>query len=264
MLVAFVRRALLDASAQPVAQLLRALGWAFAIVSVIFTTRLIDAGQNPLLAPWGGYGGFAVLGIVAADLQRSCASSLARCVREAQLQGNLEALLATPAPTWLVLLGASLPEILAACLRSLVYLALAAIAFDVPVARCDLAAALLAFVLTLAAFGALNLIGGAITLALRRGDSFGAVVGGLSFLAGGVLYPREVLPSWLRAAGDLVPMTPALEALRRAILLGEGARALLPLYGRLALFTIVIAPLGALLFSAALRRARRDGSLAYL
>jgi ABC-2 type transport system permease protein len=259
-LAAFLRRALLEAASARLAQLAKAAGFVAALASFLFLARLVDASQRPELKRLGGYAGFVLLGVVAADLQRVACGALARRLREAQLQGTLEALLATPTPTWLVVAGATLPDLAAALLRALAYLALGALLFRVPLAV-DPAAALAALAAALAAFAALGLVGGALTLALRRADPLSMALGGASMVAGGVLYPQSVLPEWLARAGRLLPIEPALEALRGALLAGDGLSAIAPSLGRLALFATCVGPLGALLFGRALARARRDGSL---
>ena len=96
---------------------------------------------------------------------------------------------------------------------------------------------------------------------LRRSNPLEQLVGGLSFVASGVLYPPEVLPDWLRVLGELLPLTALLSALRGALLDGDGLAQLAPRLGHLAAFTAVLAPLGALAFARALKRARDDGSL---
>ena len=72
-----------------------------------------------------------------------------------------------------------------------------------------------------------------------------------------------VLPGWLRAAGRLLPLTHALEALRLALLSGAPLRALYPSLVALGLFAGVLTPAGVVLFVYALRRARVDGSLTH-
>jgi ABC-2 type transport system permease protein len=261
-LAAFVRRALLEETSYRAAQLFRAIGFFAGVTSLYYLARLVDASPNPHLATSGSYTGFLLLGVIGADLQRVGASALPGRVREAQLQGTLEAMLATPTPAWLVLAGIALPDLLAALGRALLYVALLHVVAPSLLTHANAPLAALVAVLALAAFAALGLAGAAFTLLLRRGDPTGMLVGGLSLIAGGVLYPVSVLPPWLQAAGRLVPVTSALEALRAAVLEGAAASAIAPSLARLALFALVVFPAAAALFAAALARARRDGSLA--
>ena len=178
-----------------------------------------------------------------------------------QLQGTLEAMLATPTPPWLVLAGVGLPDLLGAGLRAAAYLVLLPLVAPGLLGHAALGASFLTVALAFLAFGALGLAGAAFTLLWRRGNPLGLLVGGLSMIAGGVLYPASVLPPWLRAVGALLPVSPALAALRGAVLDGRGVMELAGPLARLALFAGLLAPLAAGLFAYALARARDDGSL---
>ena len=258
---AFFRRALLDAASQRSAQLLRLLGFVASAAALLFLARLVDAAAHPALAGRGGYGGFVLLGFVVADLQRTAVSALAARIREAQLQGTLETMLATPTPTWAVLLGVALPDLAAALLRAAVYLAVAGLLFRLPLGRLDPGATTLTLALALVAFAAVGLFAAALTLRLRRADPLGGLLAGASLIAGSVLYPPSVLPGWLAALGALLPIHPALAALRPALLDGAGISGLAAPLARLALFALLVAPAGAWLFARALARARAEGSL---
>ncbi|HLX87111.1 MAG TPA: ABC transporter permease, partial [Acidimicrobiales bacterium] len=86
-----------------------------------------------------------------------------------------------------------------------------------------------------------------------------ALVGSGLSLVGGVYYPVQLLPHGLRAVADLLPFTWALDALRASLLQGQEPLARL---GLLAGVAAVALPASLGLFSAALRRARRLGTLA--
>ena len=70
------------------------------------------------------------------------------------------------------------------------------------------------------------------------------VIGSLSFFLSGVLYPVTVLPDWLRAVGQLLPLTHALAVLRGALLVGASPAALADSFVALIVFAGVLAPLG--------------------
>ncbi|MDW8317787.1 MAG: ABC transporter permease [Anaerolineae bacterium] len=77
--------------------------------------------------------------------------------------------------------------------------------------------------LGVAALAGLGLIMGAWTMTMARHFwSVGDAVSGAMYLFSGAIFPLEVLPSWLRPLGFLLPVTYWLEAARRA-LLGPGA-----------------------------------------
>lgn len=257
---AFLRKAVLEGASYPWAQLMRAGGFCAGLVSLGFLARFVDLVPHAELAGQGGYIGFLLVGMLMADVQRTAMGTLPRVLREAQLQGTLEALLATPTPSGLVVVGLVVPALAALALRAALYL-LAAHWMGVSFAQAQVGVAALALALSLAASLSLGLLGGAFTLVLRRGEPLALLIDGLSTVVGGVVYPRSILPAWLAAAGAALPLTPALDAMRAALFAGPRASAMFSSLGRLGLFLAVAAPLAVALFLWALRRARRDGSL---
>ena len=57
-------------------------------------------------------------------------------------------------------------------------------------------------------------------LAFKRADPSSWLVQGLSYLLGGVYYPVAVLPEWGQTLANILPITHALEAMRKLLLLG--------------------------------------------
>jgi ABC-2 type transport system permease protein len=102
-----------------------------------------------------------------------------------------------------------------------------------------------------------------LALVLQRGDPLSWAIRVSSMVLGGVFYPVSVLPEWLRVAGQVLPLTHALELLRRSLLLGEGPAQLWGHLVALLAITIVLLPLGLLSCRLALRIARTDGSLSH-
>lgn len=267
---AFFQRDLREALTYRAAFVLSLAAALFSLATLFFFSRFIDPGRLPSLASYGGsYLPFALMGMVLLSLQHTAASAYPQQVRAAQLAGTLEAMLATPAPSWLVLLCSPLYRFGRALLSALVQCLLAWAFFGVSFAEADLLMLAWVVPLSLVAFSSLGFFSATATMVLRRSDPVGLAIGGLSTLAGGVFYPNAVLPGWLRSLGALLPITHALELLRRACFApvssaGAAAQGGLwqPIVGLL-VFALVVAPLGLAAFVWAVRRARRDGSLSH-
>jgi ABC-2 type transport system permease protein len=263
-MAAFFRRELAHMSRYRFHMLTRLAGWAFAVVSLYFFSRFVGSAPNQHLAPYGGdYLSFGLVGLLVSELQYVGVTSLGNRVRQAQLMGFLEAELATPAPAWMVLGAAPVYEFGSAILRSTGYLVGAALLLGVSFERADPLSVLLVVPFVVVAFIGLGLLTAAGTMLTRRSNPVAMVLGAASMFLSGVVYPVSVLPGWLQAAGRLLPLTHALEALRLALLVGAPPRALVPSLGALALFGCLLTPAGLALFVYALRRARVDGSLTH-
>jgi ABC-2 type transport system permease protein len=97
----------------------------------------------------------------------------------------------------------------------------------------------------------------------KRGNPVTWLVANLATLLGGVYYPVSVLPTWLQSVARLLPITYALDAMRGALLDGAGWGELAPDLLALVAFCLVLFPVAQLVFRAAVRKARIDGSLTH-
>jgi ABC-2 type transport system permease protein len=261
---ATIRREAVELARYRMAMVVRVLTFAIGVVSLYFFSRFVGAAPNQHLERYGAsYLAFGIVGLIAMELQHVGISVFAQRVRMAQVMGYLEAQLATPAPPWLVLGGSPIYDFGAAALRSTLYLVGASTIFHVSFARVQFASVLLVSLLILPAFMGLGMLAGAATLLARRANPVAAILGGLSLLLSGVLYPVTVLPPWLQSIAALLPLTHALEALRLTLLLGASPGELASPALSLAAFAIVLGPAGFGLFAYGLHRARIDGSLTH-
>ncbi len=258
---AFLRRDLLLQSSYRSAFVLNLVGVFFSVAIFHYLGRLVDAEGTGKL---GGrdYFSFVLIGIAFYNYLGTALNSFSGSLRQAQLTGTLEPLLVTPVGIPTLLFGSALYHFLYTSLTAVAYLAVAEIAFGLDLSRANLPSALLALVLTILASSGLGILSAAFTLVWKRGDPLAFVLGTASALLGGVYFPLSVVPEWLQRVAAWIPLTYALSAMRGALLDGKPPGALGADLGALALFAVVLIPLSVLSFSAALARARRDGSLA--
>jgi ABC-2 type transport system permease protein len=262
--VAFARRELSALGGYRAAFVIRGLGFLSVVASLYFLSRFVGAAANPHLDAYAGnYLGFIVIGALATDFQQVGVGHLAQRIRGAQMMGTLEAEIATPAPPWMILSAPPICEFALAAVRSSVYLAGAWLLLGLDLSRANWLSVTVAAPLIVAAFSGLGLLAAGTTMMVRRINPVAMVIGSLSFFLSGVIYPVSVLPDWLRLVGGMLPLTHALAALRGALLLGASPAQLGAPLGVLALFAVVLAPIGAGVFAYALRRARADGSLSH-
>jgi ABC-2 type transport system permease protein len=262
LLLAFARRAAREETYHWWGTLLGLAGFALGLGSQALLGRFVDTGSNPQLGAYAGrYAAFLIVGVALLDLQGTVVASLSSRIRDAQHTGAFETLLVTPAPTALILAGITFPDLLWALVRVACYAAVGGAFFGLDLSSINLLGVAALAPLFLASFFALGLVGASITMFLRRADPVNLFVAALSMLAGGVLYPQSVLPAPLRQVGALLPIGPSLDGLRSAVVSGAGPAALTGPLLRLLAFAAGVGPIGALAFSRALLRARREGSL---
>jgi ABC-2 type transport system permease protein len=263
-LIGFVRRELSAAGDYRAALIIRLFGFVLVVGSLLFLSRFVGAAANPHLAKYAGnYLGFAAIGFLAAEFQQVGVSSLSQRIRLSQMMGTLEAEVATPAPSWVVLGVPPIYEFAIALLRSAVYLIGATLLLGLDLSAANWVTVLISIPLLGCAFSGLGLLAAGTTMLIRRINPVAMIIGSLSFFLSGVMYPVTVLPGWLRALGQMLPLTHALEVLRGGLLVGAGPAALGESMFALVLFAVILAPTGAVVFAFALRRARADGSLSH-
>jgi ABC-2 type transport system permease protein len=263
-LAAFLLREVREALSYKAAIAIQLAGLLLALGALYYLARFIGVGRSAELAAYGSdYLGFALLGFILTELQQVAVGSFAQRVRNAQLAGTLEAMLATPARPWQILVAAPIGDFLEAAIRALSYLLIGWLGFGLHLQLDHAAPAIAAVALAMGAFVGLGLCAAAAAMLLRKSEPIGWAVSGLSVLVAGVVYPTAVLPGWLRGFGQALPITHALETIRRALLGGAGAAELARPLLVLAGFAACLLPLGLLAFAAALRRTRIDGSLTH-
>jgi ABC-2 type transport system permease protein len=261
---AFVRRELVAVGGYRAAFVIRVVGALMLAATVVFFARFVSGAMGRHLDGYqGNYFGFLAVGFLVASFQQVGVSALAYRIRMAQVQGSLEAELATPAPPWMVLGAPPLHELLGAALKSAAYLWVATVVAGLRLPHVSLVGLALTIPLILAAFTGLGLLTASSTMLVRRTNPVAMLLGSLSFFLSGVVYPVAVLPHWLQAAGKLLPLTHALAALRGALLAGSSPLEMRGSLGALAIFAAVLIPSGVATFAYALRRARIDGSLGH-
>ena len=259
--MAFLRRDWLVESSYRSTALFGFLGRLASLLMFFFLGKAV--GTSAHLEPYGGaYFAFALLGIAAQEPLHAAVSQMAAKVREAQLTGTLEAVLATPiGPARAVALSTLFP-LLTSSARMLIFLAVG-VGLGAALMPSGVLVAAVALTLALVAYGAMGMLAASFTLVLKRGDPLSSAVHVLSALLGGVLYPVSVLPGSLQALAQWLPLTHTLEAIRLALLTdAPGAEAWWAV-GKLAGLTLVLLPIAGMVFARALDRAKREGSLTH-
>lgn len=245
------------------------LALATSLAGLVATTVpvfFIARGMQPLMedairTQGGEYFAFVLVGILATYLVASACNALPGAVASGVRNGTLEALLATPAPRATLLAGLCAYPLLWTALRAAVLLG-AGVALGARVAWEGALPGVVILALIVAAYLPFGLIGAAMVLSFRTtGPLLQGVLVGSMFL-GGVYYPVEVIPAWIRPVADAVPLTYGLRALRRTLLEGVPPAAVAGDVLALAAFAAGLAVVGVGAVWAALRHARRAGTLA--
>lgn len=262
-MAAFLRRDLREALTYKFSFLSSLVGIVLSSATFYFVAKLVPAG-TPSLGPFGGdYFSFAVVGVAFAGLLGMFQEGLASVVRSAQTSGTLEALLVTPVPVPVILFGSSLYALLFQIFRTALHLGVALAFFGLALGRINTAGVAAVGLLTVLCFLSVGVLSASFVLVYKMGNPFSWILGTVSGLLGGVVFPVALLPTWIRWVSSLLPVTYALDGMRKSLLASAPFAAILPDVAALAAFDALLLPLSLVVFRLAVRKAKKDGTLAH-
>lgn len=249
---------------------------ALSLVTFTFVGKVVAASGTGFADRFGmSYTSFAITGIFVHSLATSGLHAFRSAVRREQLQGTLELLIAGRVPAPALILASGSTEILSRALLGAALMAGVAAVAGVPLPLTP--SLVLAAGLYLAIATGAGLASAGFILVSKEGDPVSWLFGGAAGLLGGVFFPVEMLPSWVRGASRLLPTTHAL-ALARYGTVGDAVfrsgsgeagftgSAAPPLTDSL-VYLLTAAPVsvaaGVLILMWGLNRARRDGTLGH-
>jgi ABC-2 type transport system permease protein len=236
----------------------------FKATTFYFVAKLFNAAASPHLSPYGSdYFPFVLVGIAFSTYQTVGLNSFSQSLRQEQFLGTMESVLATPVRIPSFLAGSALWDFLYATGEVLLYFVVGMTAFGLDLSHAQPLAVLAAGLLTLTTFMGLGILAAAFILRFKRGNPVTWIIASAGELFGGVYFPTEILPGWMKSVSEWVPMTHALSALRKSMLANAGLAEIGNELLFLLIFTLLIWPLGILAFKLALNRSQVDGSVGH-
>jgi len=244
--------------------ILEAIEALFGAALFYYVARFVDSPQLQHALPQGGtYFAFALVGFVFFDYLNAALDAFDRSIEEARDAGTLEPLLVTQTSLPVILAGSAVYPFAATTLRIAVYIAWGAALFGFPLRAANWFAVIAVLAATLLAFSGLGILSASYLLLFKRGNPAKWFLIGVSSVAGGMLFPVNILPDWLQFVARLNPVTYALDAMRGALLSGAGLAELWRPLAALLLCAVVLLPISMLVFSWALRRTKITGTLTH-
>ncbi len=260
-ILAFVRQDLRTALSYRLNSLFSIGGLLATVVPVYFVANALQPFMARSIRSEGGeYFGFVLLGMVGLRLAMAGVSSLPTIFWSAIRTGTLESLFVTPVRAPTLVVGMMTYRLLWAAAEA-AFLFAVGLALGVRVVGAQAAMAVSILVLITLAYVPFGIFGAALLLLFRTTGPLltGVVVG--STLLGGIYYPTHVIPSWIGQLAAFVPLTYGLRALRQLFLAGQPVSAVAGDLAVLAAFATVLLAASWWAFAAALRHAKRTGSL---
>jgi ABC-2 type transport system permease protein len=224
-----------------------------------FISRTFKGASTADLSGAKTYFAFVTVGIVITLVISAASAELGWRLREEQLTGTLETLVAQPIRSWQIALGMAGWPFAFALARGAFYLLVAAAFLGIDVSRASWSGCVLVLVAAGLALLGLGIALGALVIAFKRGNNLVGLIATALGFAGGAFFPLSVLPGWLEFIGKLLPTRFIFDGVRAALFEGAswGSDALV-LLG----YSAIGLPVALWAFSRAVSHARKLGSLA--
>lgn len=226
----------------------------FYFVSRIFTGSVTEYSQwRDPLAAW-------ITGLAVLNYFMTGFSSLATAIRSEQMQGTLESVLLSPISVPTLLVSSSAWDFAQATFHSSLYFFFGWLFFDVHF-RGNFLLALLFLILTTLVLACIGILSASFAMVFKRGDPLGLLLGTGSALFSGVFFPTQLLGTGFSTISRFLPPTYGLDGIRRVLIEGQGFSQVREPLLTLLIFLVLLLPFSLWVFSRAVRRAKREGSL---
>jgi ABC-2 type transport system permease protein len=241
-----------------------ALSWLSIGVEVVIAWYI-----STLIHPSAKFGGggtvtsyfqYIAINFAFVRFQTAALASFAEAIRDGQLTGTLEVVLATPTTLPVLVLSSGVWSFVLTAMQTAVYLLLA-VAFGLDLSHVNPGTAVVFLALTVAAVSPLGVLAAALAMVIKKTGPVEWLSASSASLFGGVYIPLASLPWALQAIGWCLPITHALNGFRAA----AAGVALPAVFGDavwLAVSAIILMPLSLWIFVRAVNKARVDGTLA--
>ena len=203
---------------------------------------------------------FIAINFAFVRFQTAALNSFADAIRDGQLTGTLEVVLATPTTLPVLVLSSGLWSFTLTALQTTAFL-LIAVAFGLDLTHVNAVTALVFLALTIAAVSPLGVLAAALAMVIKKTGPVEWLSLASASLFGGVYVPLSQMPIALQVIGWCLPISHALIGFRAAaagVPLTHVAGEAIWLLGSAVLLT----PLALWIFVRAVNKARVDGTLA--
>ena len=243
---------------------LRVLSVLAVVTTLFFISKIFVGFTDARFAQWRNPLAAWLTGLAVLNYFMTGFSSLANAVRQEQMQGTLESVLATPVNLPTIIVASSAWDFVQATFFSFLYLFFGWFFFNVNYAGSFLLASLF-LILTTLVLACLGILSASFAMVFKRGDPFGIFLGAGSALFSGVFFPTQLLSEHAGAGisgiSRILPPTYGLDGIRQVLIEGRGLSEVTEPLTTLLIFLAVLLPFSLWVFGRAVRRAKREGSL---
>lgn len=209
----------------------------------------------------GDYFTYVIVGMALLGYINVMLFSFSQKIRQDQLMGTLEFIMASPASPSLLLFSSTIWEIVVETLHMLAFV-LFAIILGAHFQVGSIPLLIIFFILTMISFGSLGIVAASFLLVFKRGEPITPFVTAFFALFGNIFFPTQILPAPLKILSFFIPLPYAVDGLRKIVIHGAGFSEVLKELNALLFFSIILVPLAIFSLNFSLKIARKYGLLA--
>jgi ABC-2 type transport system permease protein len=244
---------------------LRILSVLAVVTTFFFVSRIFTGGSecpcaSSPFAQWRDPLAAWIIGLAVLNYFMTGFSTLANAIRSEQTQGTLEGVLMTPISIMSLITSSSAWGFVQATFFSSLYFVFGWLLFGVRF-RGSFLLALFLLLLTTLVLASLGILSASFAVVFKRGDPFAVFLGTGSALFSGVFFPTQLLGGGFSQISRILPPTYGLDGIRRVLIEGQNINDVREPLLTLLAFLLVLFPFSVWVFSRAVRRAKREGSL---
>jgi ABC-2 type transport system permease protein len=259
---AFIRRDFSIESGYQAAFVMGLVESIMLLVILHFIGQLIPVRASASLGRFGrGYFPFALVGVAFARYFDLTLRMFSESIRTAQVTGCLEAMLSSQTGAVTVVMMSSFYSLISGALQLVMILAGGVLLFGVDLRAMNVPATLLVLLFSIAIFVGFGVLSASAIVWLKKGDPITWLLGGMGSILGGAYFPIDVMPAWMQKLSFVIPIRYSLDALRLTMLKGASLVSVARPIVTLLVMTVILLPASAFLFTAAVRRGRKEGTL---
>ncbi|HEY6234775.1 MAG TPA: ABC transporter permease [Candidatus Elarobacter sp.] len=241
-----------------------ALQWLGIVVEVViawYISRLVPPSTkfDPAGLVAVSYFQFLAINSAFVHFQSAALNSFAESIRDAQLTGTLEIVLATPTRLTTLVLSSAVWSFTFTTMQTGLYLVVAVL-FGLDLSHVNFLTTLVFLALTVAAVSPLGVLAAALSMVIKKTGPIEWLSTSSAALFGGVYLPLRALPYALQVIGWCLPITHALNGFRAAAA-GIPLREAAPDAVWLLVAALILMPFSLWVFAKAVQKARVDGTL---
>jgi ABC-type multidrug transport system ATPase subunit/ABC-type multidrug transport system permease subunit len=259
--VALARSEIQEMLSYKFARILSVAMASILIATVVFGSRCLKIGEMEIAAGHrASYLAFLITGFIGSSATLGVMRGIPQRVRKHQVQGTLEALLASGCS--MVCLAAAFCglELLSALVGTWVFVLIASfMGAHLPLA--GISASFIVLIIGLPSFFGIALISTAFCLTKKKGDPIAAFLSLGFLLTAGVVFPLASAPAFLRSVANELPLSLVVEGVRRTTLAGDRVTDLAHLLLPLLLYDMAFLVLGFLAIRRGISKATSEGTL---